>query len=1158
VILKRIGIFFLSLLFVNGLASQANIAPSNTNACTCSGAITYNTSIAANATFVLIDQDGSQITSGSSPTGIISISGLCPEAYTLELTQLGNNSVFAFNVPTQTTNAGDAATVDVCSTDPNVNFETYIPNLIPGGIWSSPLGQNVVNPVPASQIENGWYTYTLASGGCSIITGVLVNYIQNADAGLSTTYLICEDYVPFNMVDFLAGAPDLGGTWYNEQNVPMNGVFDPATMNSGLFFYVINNIPGCGQVASTLFVDENTNPNAGENASILVCQNGAPFNMINFLNGTPEGGGTWYNPSNVPVSGIFNPSTYAEGNYRYHQNGLTPCVDDNAFLNITFIQDDPSGEPVSLTLCENGNSVNMFNALNGNPLPGGNWTNSTGQIVDGSYNPQTESPGTYHYYYPNVGCSQQGAGFTVTLENTPNAGLDNTLSVCENVSSINLNGLLSGTSDLGGNWTNTSGTTVPVNFIPPANGTTFIFQYHANGNVCPDDVSSITIHLESMPPSPPAAELALCADDPPVDLHTLFPDFPLIEFENPNGTAANSLFNPSTSNDINLTTVQPSSNSCPNSEATLIIDIIPPLFPVSYLNTQLCSTQGVVNLESLDPNANALNGTWMDANGNSVSPNIPLNFTGVQHYTFLANNGDGCGGSEFNVDIESFQSVEAGPNNQVTFCNTDSPVALVELLPSTSGGGGAWTINGDPFLSANIDPAVATTGSYLYTIPANGPCPVDVAELYVIIQQGLEFNAGEDTDVCAGGDNIQLGETPNAGMDYLWSPAVFLNNPLSSFPIVSVPSEVNSDQIITYHVEVNDGVCATEDDVTITIHPLPAISIGDQYEICNGEVIQLSAVGNGSFEWSPAFLFDGSNLPTQSISPTNDVNLSVTITDENGCQSSDNASVIVHPNPTILFEPLAFASCSPLNVEYAIDAGSLFVSDILWNIPGIGIFHEDTLRTELTESGQYDLQLIVHSDFGCSDSLMFNDIMEVYESPVANFKSSPSELTTLDPVAQFVNQSVGAVSYFWQFDELGNSEEENPSFEFPNSEPANFTIQLNVMNEMGCKDSTTKILHLDNQYIFYAPNAITPDNDGINDYFQPVMRGFEESTYSLEIFNRWGDLIFQTKEYGQPWTCNVHDGGYYSQDGVYIWQVQVKDKEMAEYRVFRGFVTIIR
>ncbi len=1136
---------------------QIAITPSNANACNCSGFITFTSPTGNPVSYVLYDYSNISVASGNSASGNFILSGLCPEVYTLELTESGNITNSIFNIPTSGLNPGNAVTAAICSTSPTVNLNNLIPGIAPGGVWTNPLQQTISNSLPANTLMDGWYLYSIPSNGCSVITGVMMDFIQNANPGQSTTYLICENYLPFQMVDFLAGSPNPNGQWFNSQGLPMNGTFNPATMNSELFTYMVNNVPGCGPVFSTLFVSENQPPNAGTNATINVCQNGTPFNMLNYLGGTPGTGGQWFGPTNAPVSATFNPAVNAPGVYRYNINGLTPCVDANAYLTINFISPSPSGLPATVTTCVTGNSINMLNALNGNPLPGGTWTNSTGATVGGTFNPQTGTSGNYFYYYPNVGCPEQ-VQLTIVLESLPNAGNDNSVTICRNVTSVNLNGLISQGTSTGGTWLNASGVTVPSTFIPPATGNTFTFTYSVNGVVCPADNSLITINIENPPVAPPSITLSVCSEDAAINLAGLYPQFPNIAFENSNGTPAGSLFDPSGGNNANFVAVQSSLNSCPDGEGTVAIVVVQPLFPISYLDMELCASLVNFNLESLDPDANVAGGVWTDDSGNVIAPLVDLNFSGIQHYTFTANNGNECGSNSLDVDIESFAVVSAGPDNASVFCYSDEAVPLTQLLPASASSNGTWTFNNQSFDATVLDPAIHTTGSYIYSLEANGPCPADIAILNIVVQQGIDYEAGANIEVCAGSSAIQIGQAPLPNTSYSWTPAINLSNANSSFPIVTIPTAVVADVTTNYQVLVTDGVCQIVDDLQVLVHPLPIVNIGDLYEICEGESVSVSSNAPGVYSWSPSFLFDNSNAQSQTFIPQQDVTIALTITDNFGCASSDDALVSIHPNPVIVFNPEALASCSPLEVFYAIDSASQHVDLLTWTIPNIGNFYGNSFSSTLHTPGQYDLILNAGTSFGCTSSLEFFSLMEVYDSPIANFRSVPDEITTLNPIARFRNMSIGAIVYQWDFNGLGTSNAFEPTFEFPNTQPANFTICLKIINEFGCADSTCEVLHLDNEYVFYAPNAITPNQDGTNDFFSPKMLGFDESTYSLEIFDRWGNLVFFTKEYGTPWSGNVRGGEYYVQDDVYIWQVQVKDKELADYQTFRGTLTVIR
>lgn len=1143
-------------------AGQITVVPS-TNSCSCDGSAVFNNGNGAPLTYTLSDYTGAAIDAGSSANGIINMSNLCSIAFLIEITQGGVSSSYVFNVPTTLINPGDATTQDVCATAtsealPNgspYNLPDAIPNLEPGGLWSTPINQLIAFPFSSNSYIDGWYSYAIPSGGCDIVTGVLVNA---ADAGVTTTYLICDNYEPFEMVNFLEGTPELNGYWLNEQFNPVSGTFNPATQDDSFYYYIVDDAPGCGQIVSVLTIDEILPANAGGDNSIEVCDIGLPFNMFQYLNGNPDPGGTWFDPLNNVVTPIFDPATNMPGTYRYRVSAAAPCPpQDNAFLTITFIDPNPAGEPAVIDVCASGSNVNMFQALNGSPVSGGYWTSPTGQNTNAVFDPQNEPPGNYLYNYPNVGCPQSAA-VTIQLENDPNAGPDNSIGICENVASINLNGQLSAGTQLGGQWSDVSGNPIS-NIFPFQSGiTNYTLVYHVEGNVCPDDESELSIQIENLPAQPADLDLSFCFQDPVVDLIDYYPTFPQMFFEFPNGNPHNGIYDPSTGIDATIQAIAPSGNSCPNAQAQVTIDLIMPLFENPITSVDLCNLSGTFDLSSLDPDANLNNGDWYDANGNLTASIVDITSGGNPSFQFIADNAGACGGSTFDVQLNIFDLVEAGENGAATFCSTDSPQNLSSLLPSSIGNSGSWSFAGQPFNSTQFNPSTDLSGIYTYTVPANGSCPPDQAILTINVQEPFLFDAGEDQDVCEGSVNFHLGGPSQPNTQYSWSPTQFLNSANSSQPVVQVPASINSDLTITYQVFADNGVCSASDEVSVSFHVNPSAEIGDIYEICLNDELSIAGSGIGEYTWQPQFLFSNPTAQEQHLILDQNQVISLLVTNEFGCVDSDTAEIIVHPYPVIVFTPNPIENCPPLLVEYSLDPSSQFISSFTWNISEVGNFTDDTLRTEIENSGLYTLTVTALSDFGCERTSSFPALIEVYPTPVADFSSDPAELTTIDPIAQFIDESFGADNYWWNFNGLGTSTSSSPIFEFPNAEPTNFNVCLHVTNNYGCADSTCRILHLDNNYIFFAPNAITPDDDGINDFFSPVMMGFEEDTYTLQIFNRWGDLIFSTNKYGEPWIANVDGGDYYVQEDVYIWQVQVKDKENAEYRVFKGTVTVIR
>ncbi|MDA0939365.1 MAG: CotH kinase family protein [Bacteroidetes bacterium] len=98
------------------------------------------------------------------------------------------------------------------------------------------------------------------------------------------------------------------------------------------------------------------------------------------------------------------------------------------------------------------------------------------------------------------------------------------------------------------------------------------------------------------------------------------------------------------------------------------------------------------------------------------------------------------------------------------------------------------------------------------------------------------------------------------------------------------------------------------------------------------------------------------------------------------------------------------------------------------------------------------------------------------------------------------------------------------------------------------------------EFHLYVPNAFTPDNDGVNDAFQPLGSGFEGDLYHFSVFNRWGELVFQTDDPEEPWIGqnNQRLGTHFVPDGVYGWRVEAQGYHELIPTDLRGTVTVVR
>jgi len=121
----------------------------------------------------------------------------------------------------------------------------------------------------------------------------------------------------------------------------------------------------------------------------------------------------------------------------------------------------------------------------------------------------------------------------------------------------------------------------------------------------------------------------------------------------------------------------------------------------------------------------------------------------------------------------------------------------------------------------------------------------------------------------------------------------------------------------------------------------------------------------------------------------------------------------------------------------------------------------------------------------------------------------------------------------------------------------NYHVVLIASNDAGCKDTTQTTIEMVEDLIFYVPNAFTPDGDEFNNTFQPVFaQGFDAFEYELLIFDRWGEIIFESHDPNIGWDGTYH--GKICQDGVYVWKIGIKLANVDDRIEKVGHVTLIK
>lgn len=156
------------------------------------------------------------------------------------------------------------------------------------------------------------------------------------------------------------------------------------------------------------------------------------------------------------------------------------------------------------------------------------------------------------------------------------------------------------------------------------------------------------------------------------------------------------------------------------------------------------------------------------------------------------------------------------------------------------------------------------------------------------------------------------------------------------------------------------------------------------------------------------------------------------------------------------------------------------------------------------------------------------------------------------------NTSSGANFYIWDFGDGSEvSNDVNPTHTFIVEPEQNFQVTLVAISEHGCVDSITKVILMEKGVIMYVPNAFTPDGNQFNPVFLPVVTsGVDKNQYQLEIYDRWGELIFKSNDVNEGWDGTYR--GAICHEGLYTWKITYKTSSSDEKQMKTGHVNLLR
>jgi len=482
---------------------------------------------------------------------------------------------------------------------------------------------------------------------------------------------------------------------------------------------------------------------------------------------------------------------------------------------------------------------------------------------------------------------------------------------------------------------------------------------------------------------------------------------------------------------------------------------------------------------------------------------------------------------------------------------------------------------GDLNGSGNVTNVTGGTSPYTYLWQASGTTTSNESNLGA----GTAFVTITDVNNCSVTDSVVLVEPPAVELTPSPDTTICINGTLILDATVSGgsgsgysyswtglgagPQTLNPTVDGCYEVIATDGNGCVSLPMyqCVTIEaPLNLTVIGS--DICAQTPADLSSIaggGNGmyNYDWTVGGVTVG-NLATlqtpQSVSTT----YCLTLTD--GCETpsvTECITINVLPEPVLI--PAFYEECEGAVINFAnpvLDPSG--ISSCTWD------FGDGTMGTGLTPShvynhaGLYSVTLNLVTIENCIFQMVLADIVTIQAVPQALFSYHPQVITIENTEVDFINTSIDADSYYWEFGNSGpNSTLTDPSYQFPEISNGSYPVTLWAYNGI-CEDSITLVITINDILVYYIPNAFTPDGDSNNDEFKPIITsGYDYFDYHLTIFNRWGELIFESFIVDYGWN-GTFGNGKLAQNGVYVWKLELGELFSDKKLVDTGHITLIK
>jgi gliding motility-associated-like protein len=590
-------------------------------------------------------------------------------------------------------------------------------------------------------------------------------------------------------------------------------------------------------------------------------------------------------------------------------------------------------------------------------------------------------------------------------------------------------------------------------------------------------------------------------------------------------------------------------NGCTKTETVQLIEPLP--LQITILNNDpLCfnSCDGEIQV---NPSGGTMPYQYNYGSG-FISDSIKSDFC-ANDYSVTVRDVNGCEVSEANVQLVAPPEfkIDSAVQEDLRCANICDGSIIVYTNENATYGINSTNV----WQGENSFPDLCADNYWVYAKNSNG-C-VDSSNVTLTAPPVINYTMPVDTTICISQTaTFDLAASGGAG-----SLKYFVNGTdTNTTGIFSFSPE--EDTSYTFQILDENG-CEPDGDITASVFVRSAISlvVSANDTICAQQTIMLNsdaAGGDGNYQYAWKPLNENDVISTDDsvgVTPLSTTEYEVTISD--GCGSpavKDTVEVTVLEMPRLDFSRDAEDYCVGTQITFGVEFDEVNDYEIQWRFNNRPYSNASVDSATFAVPGNYDLDLVLTSPIGCVFTHSVDSFFEIFTYPIADFIISDRERSIESPVFSFENTSSNEDSIYW-VTPFSNYNEENIVVNFDSVDC--FPVQLFATNNGGCIDSLTREVCVEDIFQFYAPNAFTPNGNGVNDDFIPKWRNLDESTFKMWIFNRWGENIYYTEDANAPWNGRRNNTMQLAQIDVYVWLVEGFDIWGNKHE-FVGTVTILK